>query len=183
MIYTCNLKNLIFIQGPVEPWANTLWANMHIQLGHLQPGHNWVHLKHEVLMFIINKREQIWDQMAVHVDKSTFSYQEICKHYIEAKTDTPIAKGMGDFIITGTRLFLDLLIIIVKPCYVQRKGNKMDTVVHKYKCTVQDKIWTQTNVQYLWCTMVLITTHHVYLLLSGSSIIKRATPKKIWSHW
>ena len=106
-----------------------LWLNMHMQLGHLPMGYTWVHLKHEVLMFIINKQEAIWDEMAVHVDKSTLSYHDICKHYIEATINTPIAKGTGDFIIAGTCLFLKLPNIIIKLSFVKRKGKKVDTVV------------------------------------------------------
>ena len=56
----------------------------------------WVHLKCEVMMFIINKWEVIFDEMAVHVDKSVLSYHEICKHYIEANNQSPIAQGTGD---------------------------------------------------------------------------------------
>ena len=67
------------------------------------------------MMFLVNKREDIWDEMVVHVNKSTLSYQEICKHYIEASYRTPTADGTGDFIIAGARLFLNIPILIVKP--------------------------------------------------------------------
>ena len=69
-------------------------------------------------MFLVNKREQIWDEMVIHVNKSSLLYQEICQHYIEASDNTPIADGTGNFIIVGACLFLNLLILIVKPTYV-----------------------------------------------------------------
>ena len=72
-------------------------------------------------MFLVNKREQIWDEMVIHVNKSSLSYQEICKHYIEATDSTPIADGTGDFIIAGACLFLQLPILIVKPTYVEKR--------------------------------------------------------------
>ena len=111
-----------------------LWLNIHLQLGHLKRGYTWVHLKREVMMFLVNKREQIWDDMVIHVNKSSLCYKDICQHNINASNSTPIADGTGDFIIAGAHLFLQLPIIIVK---INR--NKMETNVHEYKCTKEDK--------------------------------------------
>ena len=58
------------------------------------------------MQFLVNKREQIYDDMVIHVNKSSLSYQQICEHYINASDMTPIANGTGDFIIVGARLFL-----------------------------------------------------------------------------
>ena len=87
-------------QGPT-PRANTLWLNIHLQLGHLRRGYHWVHFKHKVMQFLVNKREQIYDEMVIHVNKSSLSYQQICEHYINASDVTPIANGTDDFIIAG----------------------------------------------------------------------------------
>ena len=40
------------------------------------------------MMFLVNKREQIWDDMVIHVNKSSLSYKDICKHYINASNST-----------------------------------------------------------------------------------------------
>ena len=95
-----NRNVLHFTQGPL-PRANTLWLNIHLQLGHVRRGYHWVHLKREVMQFLVNKREQIYDEMVIHVNKSSLSYQQICEHYINASDATPIANRTGDFIITG----------------------------------------------------------------------------------
>ena len=116
-----------------------------MQLGHLKGGYTWVHLKHEVMMFLVNKREQIWDDMVIHVNKSSLSYKDICKHYINASDHTPIADGTGNFIITGACLFLQLPIIIVKPTYVKISHNKVETNIHEYKCTKEDKNLDQSK--------------------------------------
>ena len=90
-------------------------------------------------MFLVTKREQIWDDMVIYINKSTLSYQQICKHYIDATDNTPIADGTGDFIIAGACLFLKLPIHIVKPIYVAKQCNKMETKIHEFKCTKEDK--------------------------------------------
>ena len=58
------------MQGPT-PRANTIWHSIHLQLGYMKRGYSWVHLKREVMMFLVNKREQIWDEMVIHVNKSS----------------------------------------------------------------------------------------------------------------
>ena len=87
-------------QGPT-PCANTLWLNIHLQLGHLRRGYHWVHFKCEVMQFLVNKREQIYGEMVIHINKSSLSYKQICEHYINASDVTPIANRTGDFIIVG----------------------------------------------------------------------------------
>ena len=69
-----NRNVLHFTQGPL-PRANTLWLNIHLQLGHVRRGYHWVHLKQEVMQFLVNKREQIYDEMVIHVNKSSLSYK------------------------------------------------------------------------------------------------------------
>ena len=76
--------------------------------------------------------------MVIHVNKSSLSYQQICEHYINAKDNTSIAHGTGDFIITGACLFLKQPILIVKPTYVDKPGRKVDTKIHEFKCTTED---------------------------------------------
>ena len=138
------ISDLFYTQG-LPPRVNTIWLSIHLQLGHLKRGYSWVHLKHEVMMFIINKREQIWDEMVIHVNKSSLSYQEICKHYIEATDSTPVADRTGDFIIVGARLFLRLPILIVKPMYVDKPCNNVTSEIHEFKCTKEDKSIDQSK--------------------------------------
>ena len=102
-------------------------------------------------MFPINKREQIWDEMVIHVNKSSLSYQEICKHYIEASDTTSIANGTGNFLIVGARLFLQLPILIVKPTYVGKLHNNVTTEIHEFKCTKEDKSIDQRK-----CAIILV---------------------------
>ena len=40
------------------------------------------------MTFLVNKREQIWDDMVIHLNKSSLSYKDICKHYINALNST-----------------------------------------------------------------------------------------------
>ena len=82
------------------------------------------------MQFLVNKREQIYDEMVIHVNKSSLSYKQICEHYINSSDATPIANGTGDFIITGARLFLKWPILIVKPTYVEKPGGKLETKIH-----------------------------------------------------
>ena len=124
-------------QGPT-PGANTLWLNIHLQLGHLRQGYHWVHFKREVMQFLVNKREQIYDEMVIHVNKSSLSYQQICEHYINASDVTPIANGTGDFIIKGAHLFLKRPILIVKPTYVKNLAEKW--TLKSMNLSVQQKI-------------------------------------------
>ena len=76
------------------------------------------------MQFLVNKREQIYDEMVIHVNKSSLSYKQICEHYINASDATPIADRTGDFIIAGACLFLKRPILIVKPTYVKKPGGK-----------------------------------------------------------
>ena len=63
LFLNCNV--LHSTQGPTL-CANTIWLNIHLQLGHLRRGYHWVHLKREVMQFLVNKREQIYDDMVIH---------------------------------------------------------------------------------------------------------------------
>ena len=159
-------------QGPT-PHANTLWLNIHLQLGHVRQGYHWVHLKREVMQFLVNKREQIYDDMVIHVNKSSLSYQQICEHYINASDMTPIANGTGDFIITGARLFLKRPILTVKPTYVEKPGRQMETKIHEFKCTTED-----LNLNPSKCSIFMVYNGYNYYAPCLPPMIKEMYYKK-----
>ena len=167
-----NHNVLHFTQGPPLR-ANTLWLNIHLQLGHVRRGYHWVHLKHEVMQFLVNKREQIYDEMVIHVNKSSLSYQQICEHYINASDATPIANRTGDFIITGARLFLKRPILIVKPTYVEKPGGKMETKIHEFKCTRED-----LNLDPSKCSIFMVYNGYNYYAPCLPPMIKEMYYKK-----
>ena len=117
------------------------------------------------MQFLVNKREQIYDDMVIHINKSSLSYQQICEHYINASDVTPIANGTGDFIIVGARLFLKRPILIVKPTYVEKPGRKMETKIHEFKCMTEDlnldpsKCFDIHGLQWLQLLCTMLTSH------------------------
>ena len=125
------------------------------------------------MQFLVNKREQIYDEMVIHVNKSSLSYKQICEHYINASDVTPIANGTGDFIIAGARLFLKQPILIVKPTYVEKPGRKMDTKIHEFKCTTED-----LNLDPSKCSIFMVYNGYNYYAPCLPPMIKEMYYKK-----
>ena len=167
-----NRNVLHFTQGPT-PCANTLWLNIHLQLGHLKRGYHWVHLKRKVMQFLVNKREQIYDEMVIHVNKSSLSYKQICEHYINSSDAYTNCNGTGDFIIVGPRLFLKWPILIVKPTYVEKLGRKLETKIHEFKCTRED-----LNLDPSKCSMFMVYNGYNYYAPCLPPMIKEMYYKK-----
>ena len=126
------------------------------------------------MQFLVNKREQIYDEMVIHINKSSLSYQQICEHYINASDVTPIANGTGDFIITGAHLFLKWPILIVKPTYVEKPGRKMDTKIHEFKCTTEN-----LNLDPSKCSIFMVYNGYNYYAPCLPPMIKEITTKKV----
>ena len=126
------------------------------------------------MQFLVSKREQIYDEMVIHVNKSSLSYQQICEHYINASDVTLIANRTGDFIITGARLFLKRPILIVKPTYVEKPGRKMDTKIHEFKYMTED-----LNLDPSKCLIFMVYNGYNYYAPCLPPMIKEMYYKKV----
>ena len=125
------------------------------------------------MQFLVNKREQIYDEMVIHINKSSLSYKQICEHYINASDATPIANGTGDFIIAGAHLFPKRPILIVKPTYVEKPGGKMETKIHEFKSTRED-----LNLNPSKCSIFMVYNGYNYYAPCLPPMIKEMYYKK-----
>ena len=116
--------SIIYFQGTCSI-SNSVWTNIIKQLPRLPEGYQWHHLKCQVLANTVIHRDQLYDDLKEHVDKTELSYSEICEHFANAKSTSVIPHGTGDFIIFATQLFIKQPIIIIKP-YIKTKKKKTD---------------------------------------------------------
>ena len=93
----------IYLQGS-NSYCNTIWASILKQLPHIPEGYKWHHLKWQVIVNTVTKREELYDELKPHVNKCNFSYRELCEHFANARGETKMLPGAGDFIIFATRL-------------------------------------------------------------------------------
>ena len=77
-------------------------------------------------------RDKLWEDMREHVNKSDMSYEGLISFFVNAKQDTTIPYGVGDFAVFLTRFFVDQPVAIIKP--VLKKGKtKRDEDHYIYK--------------------------------------------------
>ena len=83
-------------------------------------------------MYGVMHRDKLWEDMQEHVNKSDMSYEGLISFFVNAKQDTTIPYGAGDFAVFLTRFFVDQLVAIIKP--VLKKGKmKRDEDHYVYK--------------------------------------------------
>ena len=95
-------------------------------------GYQYQHLKRQVITYGVTHRDKLWEDMREHVNKSDMSYEGLISFFVNAKQDSTIPYGVGNFAVFLTRFFVDQPVAIVKP--VLKKGKmKRDEDHYVYK--------------------------------------------------
>ena len=86
-------------------------------------GYQYQHLKRQVISFGVSNRDVLWEDMKEHVNKSDMSYEGLLTFWANAKSDTVILRGAGNFIVFLTRFFVGQPIVVIKPL-IKKKAKK-----------------------------------------------------------
>ena len=89
-------------------------------------GYQYQHLKRQVISYGVTHREELWEDMREHVNKSDLSYEGLLSFWSNARPDTAIPYGTSNFAVFLTRFFVDQPIAIVKPVLKKGKTKRDD---------------------------------------------------------
>ena len=94
-------------------------------------GYNYKMMKCQVLIDLVDNRDEMADKLDTHLKQSKLSYQEAVEAIHACDTDEPIPSNLGDFIVVAISLVIGKPIIIVKPIIEQVKdANSMVKTVY-----------------------------------------------------
>ena len=77
--------------------------------------HNYNHLKREVLINLIEEREEFSPRLQHHLDKQLLSYKDAVLEIHARDKDEPIPDALGDFILAAISLTIKLPIFVIYP--------------------------------------------------------------------
>ena len=110
---------------------NALFSNIHRQVFDWPVGYNYRGLKRQVLVDLVDKRDEMADKLDTHLKKSKLSYQEAVEAIHERDSDEPIPSNLGDFIVAAISVVIGKPIYVVKPIIERVKdANSMVKTVY-----------------------------------------------------
>ena len=119
---------------------NSIFANFH-QMVHSWPdGHTHKHLKHEVLVNLIDDREYYATKLQHHLDKQSLTYKDAVIEINNRDDDQAIPLALGDFIIGAISLMMKIPMFIIHPTVDKTKD------VNDWPVTEN-----HANIEYLFC--------------------------------
>ena len=77
--------------------------------------HNYNHLKREVLINLIDEREEFSPRLQHHLDKQLLSYKDAVLEIHARDKDEPIPDALGDLILAAISLTIKLPIFVIYP--------------------------------------------------------------------
>ena len=92
-------------------------------------GHTLKHLKHEVLLNLIEKREAFSTKLQHHLDKQPLSYKDAVLKINSRDSDGEIPSALGDFILAAISLMIGIPVFLVYPTVERSKDNNDRPVV------------------------------------------------------
>ena len=100
---------------------NALFSNVHRQIHAWPRNHTYKHLKRQVLRQLVDDRANLAEKLKLHLNKSTFSYEEAVEEIRARDGDERIPAHLGDFILAATSLVIKHPITVIKPTMVQER--------------------------------------------------------------
>ena len=89
---------------------NSIFSNFHRLVTGWPDGHTFKHLKQQVLEKLVNEHDEMFDKLAIHLQKSKLSYAQIVEAIRTCDNQEPILDNTGEFI----------MFIVVSEQFVQR---------------------------------------------------------------
>ena len=119
---------------------NSIFANFH-QMVHSWPnGHTHKHLKHEVLVNLIDDHEYYTMKLQHHLDKQSLTYKDAIIEINNHDDDQAIPLALGNFIIGAISLTTKIPMFIIYPT-VDKTTDVNDRPVME----------NHANIEYLFC--------------------------------
>ena len=108
---------------------NSIFANIHQMVYSWLDGHTFKHLKCEVLLNLIEKREAFLTKLQHHLDKQPLSYKDAVLEINSRDSDEEILPTLGDFILAAISLTIGIPIFLIYPTVERSKDNNDRPVV------------------------------------------------------
>ena len=115
---------------------NTVFYNVHQMIPGWPVGHTHKHLKWEVLVNLVQEREEFTTKLQIHLDKQEMSYHDAVLEINKRNGDEDIPTVLGDFILAAISLTIKIPIFVIYPtCQQMRDVN--DWLVMKFMPNIE----------------------------------------------
>ena len=92
---------------------NTVFYNIHQMIPGWPVGHTHKHLKREVLVNLVQEREEFTTKLQIHLDKQEMSYRDAVLEINKRNGDEDIPMALGDFILAAISLTIKIPIYVI----------------------------------------------------------------------
>ena len=127
------------LQGSTKS-LNSIFANFHQMVQPWLDGHTHKHLKHEVLVNLIDDHEYYAMKLQHHLDKQSLTYKDAVIEINNRDDDQAIPPALGDFIIGAICLTMKIPVFIIYPTEDKTTDVNDQPVMENH-----------ANIEYLFC--------------------------------
>ena len=92
-----------------------VFYNVHQMIPGWPVGHTHKHLKWEVLVNLVEEREEFTMKLQIHLDKQELSYCDAVLEINKRDGDEDIPTALGDFILAAISLTIKIPIYVIYP--------------------------------------------------------------------
>ena len=102
---------------------NSVFANIFRLIPTWGEGFTYRHLKRQVILELIDNRDDMLTKLQQHLDKTKLSYKQAITEIITCDNLEPIPELLGNFILAAISVVIGQPIVVVKPT-IERKQDQ-----------------------------------------------------------